>query len=70
MKLNNETVTVELKNDVCIRGILKSVDQYLNIKLDDAEVTDERKWPHLVRTYTRCILSACGLIYGDEFLNC
>jgi U6 snRNA-associated Sm-like protein LSm2 len=42
-------ITVELKNEVCIRGTLKSVDQYLNIKLDNAEATDEHRWPHLVR---------------------
>jgi U6 snRNA-associated Sm-like protein LSm2 len=41
-------ITVELKNEVCIRGTLKSVDQYLNIKLDNAEATDEGRWPHLV----------------------
>lgn len=41
-------VTVELKNDISIRGTLKSVDQYLNIKLDDISVVDELKYPHLV----------------------
>jgi U6 snRNA-associated Sm-like protein LSm2 len=34
---------------VQIRGTLKSVDQYLNIKLDNAEAVDELRWPHLVR---------------------
>lgn len=42
-------ITVELKNEVQIRGTLKSVDQYLNIKLDNAEAVDELRWPHLVR---------------------
>lgn len=41
-------ITVELKNEVQIRGTLKSVDQYLNIKLDNAEAVDEIRWPHLV----------------------
>jgi U6 snRNA-associated Sm-like protein LSm2 len=41
-------ITVELKNEVQIRGTLKSVDQYLNIKLDNAEAVDELRWPHLV----------------------
>jgi U6 snRNA-associated Sm-like protein LSm2 len=41
-------ITVELKNEVCIRGTLKSVDQYLNIKLDNATATDELRWPHMV----------------------
>ena len=46
--LVNHEVTVELKNDISIRGTLKSVDQYLNIKLDDITVVDEMKYPHLV----------------------
>lgn len=46
--IDNE-VTVELKNDIQIRGTLKSVDQYLNIKLDDIQVLEELKYPHLVR---------------------
>ena len=46
--LVNHEVTVELKNDISIRGTLKSVDQYLNIKLDDISVVDELKYPHLV----------------------
>lgn len=45
--LTQQTVTVELKNDISIRGTLKSVDQYLNIKLDDITVIDELKYPHL-----------------------
>ena len=47
--LVNHEVTVELKNDVSIRGTLKSVDQYLNIKLDNIAVVEEMKYPHLVR---------------------
>lgn len=38
---------IELKNDIRIRGTLKSVDQYLNIKLDDVDVLDLDKYPHL-----------------------
>lgn len=45
--LTNHVVTVELKNDIRIRGTLKSVDQYLNIKLDDVGVLDLDKYPHL-----------------------
>ncbi|EMC93280.1 hypothetical protein BAUCODRAFT_75741 [Baudoinia panamericana UAMH 10762] len=45
--LVNQEVTVELKNDISIRGTLKSVDQYLNIKLDDISVVEEMKYPHL-----------------------
>ncbi|KAI9825282.1 MAG: U6 snRNA-associated Sm-like protein LSm2 [Thelocarpon impressellum] len=46
--LVDHEVTVELKNDVSIRGTLKSVDQYLNIKLDDIEVVEKIKYPHLL----------------------
>lgn len=42
-------MTVELKNDISIKGVLKSVDQFLNIKLDDIQVVEELKYPHLVR---------------------
>ncbi|KAI0548979.1 hypothetical protein F4679DRAFT_596144 [Xylaria curta] len=45
--LIDHEVTVELKNDIQIRGTLKSVDQYLNIKLDDIQVVEELKYPHL-----------------------
>ena len=40
-------VTVELKNDLSIRGTLKSVDQFLNIKLNDITVLDETRYPHM-----------------------
>lgn len=56
--LIDHQITVELKNEICIRGTLKSVDQFLNIKLDDAETTDGARWPHLVRelfhSWTHC----------------
>ena len=39
---------MELKNDISIRGVLKSVDQFLNIKLDDISVVEDVKYPHLV----------------------
>ncbi|RDA92835.1 hypothetical protein CP533_2866 [Ophiocordyceps camponoti-saundersi (nom. inval.)] len=45
--LIDHEVTVELKNDIQLRGTLKSVDQYLNIKLDDISVVEEIKYPHL-----------------------
>ncbi|KAK9466889.1 hypothetical protein V1512DRAFT_262579 [Lipomyces arxii] len=45
--LIDEEVVIELKNDMSIRGTLKSVDQFLNIKLDDISVLDEVKYPHL-----------------------
>ncbi|KAK4127061.1 U6 snRNA-associated Sm-like protein LSm2 [Parathielavia appendiculata] len=45
--LIDHEVTVELKNDIQIRGVLKSVDQYLNIKLDNIQVLEELKYPHM-----------------------
>ena len=54
--LVNHEVTVELKNDISVRGTLKSVDQYLNIKLDDISVVEEMKYPHLVREEEHTIL--------------
>lgn len=45
--LIDHTITVELKNDIKITGTLKSVDQYLNIKLDDISVAEELRYPHL-----------------------
>jgi small nuclear ribonucleoprotein (snRNP)-like protein len=49
--LVDHEVTVELKNDIQIRGTLKSVDQYLNIKLDNIQVVEDLKYPHLVGIY-------------------
>jgi len=46
--LVGKEITVELKNDLCIRGTLHSVDQYLNIKLKDITVIDEEKYPHMI----------------------
>jgi small nuclear ribonucleoprotein (snRNP)-like protein len=43
-------VTVELKNDLAINGTLHSVDQYMNIKLDNVKVVNEDKFPHMVRS--------------------
>ncbi|RPA77022.1 U6 snRNA-associated Sm-like protein LSm2 [Ascobolus immersus RN42] len=61
--LVDHEVTVELKNDLLLHGRLKSVDQFLNIKLEDitigdsslpipgagevGSITAEQRWPHL-----------------------
>lgn len=45
--LVDQEVVVELKNDIEIKGVLKSVDQYLNLKLDNISCTNETKYPHL-----------------------
>ncbi len=59
--LVDHQVTVELKNDVSIRGTLKSVDQFLNIKLEDITVVDELRYPHMVRSLDMqwAMLSPC-----------
>lgn len=46
--LEGKTVTVELKNDLQIRGTLVSVDQYLNLKLDAVQVVDKESFPQLL----------------------
>ncbi|KAG1338452.1 putative Serine/threonine protein kinase [Cocos nucifera] len=52
-ELVGKEVTVELKNDLAIRGILHSVDQYLNIKLENTRVVDQDKYPHMINAYSR-----------------
>ncbi|PAA52149.1 hypothetical protein BOX15_Mlig022163g1, partial [Macrostomum lignano] len=46
--LVGKDVVVELKNDLSICGTLQSVDQYLNINLNDISVTDPNKYPHMM----------------------
>ncbi|AMD21900.1 HFR045Wp [Eremothecium sinecaudum] len=45
--LVDQEVTVELKNDIELKGTLKSVDQFLNLKLDNISCNNEAKYPHL-----------------------
>lgn len=46
-QLNFIQITVELKNDIQIVGTLLSVDQYLNLKLDNIQV-DTEKYPQFL----------------------
>lgn len=46
--LTNQQVTIELKNDLAITGTLKSVDQFLNFRVDEIKVEDPERWPHMV----------------------
>lgn len=41
-------VSVELKNDLVIHGILHSVDQFLNIRLTDVRATDIKEHPYIM----------------------
>ena len=47
--LEGKTVLLELKNSLQLRGKLVSVDQYLNLQLDEVEVVDRENYPQLVR---------------------
>lgn len=67
--LIDHEVTVELKNDIQLRGTLKSVDQYLNIKLDDISVVEELKYPHMVRLATHSATSVGTLLPGYSSLQ-
>ncbi|KAF3609467.1 hypothetical protein DY000_02044292, partial [Brassica cretica] len=55
--LVGQEVTVELKNDLAIRGTLHSVDQYLNIKLENTRVVDQDKYPHMVNSFPITLFS-------------
>ncbi|KAJ8559305.1 hypothetical protein K7X08_003363 [Anisodus acutangulus] len=57
-------VTVELKNDLAIRGTLHSVDQYLNIKLENTRVVDEDKYPHM-RSVRNCFIRGSVVRYVE-----
>jgi U6 snRNA-associated Sm-like protein LSm2 len=50
--LIGQEVIVELKNDVQVRGVLTSVDQFLNLKLREARAVDETAHPHLLSIRT------------------
>ena len=52
--LEGKEVTVELKNDLALRGSLESVDQYLNLKLSSVQVVDQEKFPQLVGCVVVC----------------
>lgn len=41
-------VEVELKNEMVVSGTLQSVDQFLNLKLDDIVVEDVERYPHML----------------------
>jgi small nuclear ribonucleoprotein (snRNP)-like protein len=51
--LVGKEIAVELKNDVSMTGTLVSVDQYLNIKIANAQVVNSDKHPQLVSIGTQ-----------------
>ncbi|KAA1072238.1 U6 snRNA-associated Sm-like protein LSm2, variant 2 [Puccinia graminis f. sp. tritici] len=46
--LTGQEVTIELKNDLAIQGTLASVDQFLNLKLENIKVLDQERHPHMM----------------------
>jgi U6 snRNA-associated Sm-like protein LSm2 len=60
--LIGKIVIVELKNDLCVKGILHSVDQYLNIKLVNIEVLEGEKYPHLAAV-SNCFIRGSTVRY-------
>ncbi|KAI9217343.1 U6 snRNA-associated Sm-like protein LSm2-like protein [Blastocladiella britannica] len=60
--LVGKEVTVELKNDLCMIGTLQSVDQFLNIKLDNARASDAKRYPH-VMTLKNCFIRGSVVRY-------
>lgn len=53
---------VELKNELRIRGTLHSVDQYLNIKLDNIQCVNSDIYPHL-NSVNNCFLRGSVVRY-------
>ena len=66
-------VTVELKNDLAITGTMHSVDQYLNIKLNNTRVVNEQKYPHMVSGLEAAIgksqCSSCSITSPETHLS-
>ena len=60
--INNAQITVELKNDLAVSGILVSVDQYLNIKLKHTQVVEEAIQPHL-KSVRNCFIRGSVVRY-------
>ena len=57
--LEGKVVLLELKNSLQIRGTLSSVDQYLNLKLENVEVVDRESFPQLVRLLRPPLVGRC-----------
>uniref|UniRef100_A0A0K0F3R2 U6 snRNA-associated Sm-like protein LSm2 n=2 Tax=Strongyloides TaxID=6247 RepID=A0A0K0F3R2_STRVS len=55
-------IVVELKNDISMSGVLQSVDQYLNVKLDQVQVLDPERFPHLI-TAKNCFIRGSTVRY-------
>jgi len=60
--LVGKQITVELKNDLAVSGVLVSVDQYLNIKLKHTQVVEEAIQPHL-KSVRNCFIRGSVVRY-------
>ncbi|KAG5600391.1 hypothetical protein H5410_031761 [Solanum commersonii] len=62
-ELVGREVTVELKNDLAIQRTLHSLDQYLNIKLQNTRIVDEDNYPHITQQWS----STAELLTNPQF---
>mmetsp|Transcript_2838 Transcript_2838/g.10317 ORF Transcript_2838/g.10317 Transcript_2838/m.10317 type:complete len:95 (+) Transcript_2838:27-311(+) len=60
--LVGKQVVVELKNDLAIAGTLQSVDQYLNLKLENTSAVDEARFPHM-KSVRNCFIRGSVVRY-------
>mmetsp|Transcript_7463 Transcript_7463/g.22664 ORF Transcript_7463/g.22664 Transcript_7463/m.22664 type:complete len:99 (+) Transcript_7463:157-453(+) len=60
--LINKEIVVELKNNLTMRGTLQSIDQYMNLKLENVTVLEEEKYPHLL-SVRNCFVRASVVRY-------
>ena len=67
--LTGNEVTVELKNDVSITGRVRSIDQYLNIKLEDISVANAELYPHLL-SVKNCFIRGSVVRYIQLPVQC
>jgi U6 snRNA-associated Sm-like protein LSm2 len=58
--LVGQEVSVELKNGVIMQGVMVSVDQYLNIKLQNIQVQDIEEHPQLF-SLRNCFIRGSGI---------
>ncbi|KAJ8903266.1 hypothetical protein NDN08_004375 [Rhodosorus marinus] len=60
--LINKEIEVELKNSLTIKGTLQSIDQFMNLKLENVSVADVENYPHLLSVKS-CFVRASVVRY-------
>ena len=58
----NVQITVELKNDLQISGTLHSVDQFLNLRINNVSLNDPERYPHLL-SMRNCVVRGSVIRY-------